>query len=197
MENETLFRILLAVLLVAFVAHRGYYTRKLARPDSQVVKARANTPLTVLASVLSLVALLATAIYLVAPGWVAWARLPLPVWLRWVGLGVVLAGFALLQWSHNALSRNWSDQPRLLADQTLVTSGPYRRVRHPIYTAFLLILSAPALLSANWLVGLAWIGSTALEVASRVRFEEALLAETFGERYRAYARQTGRLWPHL
>jgi len=195
MESETIFRILLAAVLIAFIAHRGYYSRKLARPDSQVVTARAASPLTVLANVLSVVALLATAIYLIAPGRLAWAALPLPTWTRWAGLGVSLAGFALLQWAHSALSRNWSDQPRLLADQTLVTTGPYHWVRHPIYTAFLLILSAPLLLSANWLVGLAWIGSTALEVGSRVRYEEALLAETFGASYESYTKTTGRLLP--
>jgi len=146
---------------------------------------------------MSALALGATAVYLIAPRLVAWAALPFPDRLRWAGAILALGGFALLQWSHAALSRNWSDQPRLLADQQLVTDGPYRRMRHPIYTAFLLILSAPLFLSANWLVGLAWLASTGLEVTSRVRYEEALLTQQFGDAYRMYASHTGRLLPRF
>ena len=197
MSEELPFRFTLLVLLVVFVIHRAYYTKKHVRPDSDEITARGHSAAQVLANGLSVLALGATVVYLVAPQLIDWAALPFPDWLRWAGVGIALAGFALLQWSHAALSRNWSDRPRLLADQQLVTGGPYRRVRHPIYTAFLLILSAPLLLSANWLVGLAWIASTAIEVLSRIRFEEALLAERFGAAYETYAKDTGRLLPRL
>jgi protein-S-isoprenylcysteine O-methyltransferase Ste14 len=61
----------------------------------------------------------------------------------------------------------------------------------------LLILSAPLLISSNWLIGLLWIAPTALEVASRIRYEEALLAEQFGDDYLEYMTHTGRLLPRL
>ena len=48
----------------------------------------------------------------------AWASLPLPLWLRWVGVGLGLSGFALLQWAQNTLGANWSDAPRML-DQAI------------------------------------------------------------------------------
>lgn len=197
MNNDLMFRILLMALLVFFVAHRGYYTKKYGRPESDIVTARGRSTTQSVANGLSLLALLATAVYLFAPQLLAWASLPFPLWLRWAGVGLAVVGFALLQWAHSALSRNWSDHPRLLAGQQLVTGGPYRWIRHPIYTAFLIILSAPLFLSANLLVGVAWIASTALEVVSRVGYEEALLAEQFGESYQAYASQTGRLLPRL
>jgi protein-S-isoprenylcysteine O-methyltransferase Ste14 len=183
--------------LLAFVGNRAYHTKRFGRPEADTVRARKKGALRKAADLANLLALLATAVYLVAPDRLAWATLPFPAWLRWAGVGVALAGFALLQWAHASLSRNWSDTPRFLKDQTLVTDGPYRWIRHPIYTAFLLILSAPLLLSANWLVGLLWIGSTAFEVASRIRFEEALLSEQFGEDYDAYMTGTGRLLPRL
>jgi len=65
------------------------------------------------------------------------------------GLGMALAGFALLRWSHQALGKNWSDRPRITQGQQLVSEGPYRRIRHPIYTAFLLILGSSLFVSAN------------------------------------------------
>ena len=198
MNNDLLFRLVLLGLLVVFVVHRGYYTKKYGRPDADTVRGREKSTAQSVAEGLSLLALLATAVYLIAPHYLAWASLPFPDWLRWAGAGIfVLSGFALLQSAHAALSRNWSDRPRLLTDQNLVTSGPYGFIRHPIYTAFLLILSAPLFLSANWLVGVLWIVSTALEVASRVRYEEALLAERFGESFKAYTSHTGRLLPRM
>jgi protein-S-isoprenylcysteine O-methyltransferase Ste14 len=197
MNNDLIYRLALLAVLAAFVVHRGYYTKKYDRPESETVRSRPKSATEKLVGGLNLLALLTTAVYLLAPGRLSWAALPFPAWLHWAGVGVALLGFALLQWAHNALSRNWSDTPRLLRGQTLVTIGPYGRIRHPIYTAFLLILSAPLFISANWLVGLLWIASTALEVAARIRFEESLLAEQFGEEYRHYMAHTGRLLPRL
>jgi protein-S-isoprenylcysteine O-methyltransferase Ste14 len=197
MENDLIFRILVLLLLAGFAAHRGYSTRKFARPPADTVVERKADRMQRAAGVLAIPALLATLLYVVAPRWVAWASLPLPAWLRWAGLGVALAGFTLLQWAHVALGRNWSDTPRLLRGQTLVREGPYRRIRHPIYSAFLLILGSTLLLSANWLVGGLWIAAAALDIASRVRFEDAVLEAQFGDVYRAYAKETGALLPRL
>jgi protein-S-isoprenylcysteine O-methyltransferase Ste14 len=85
----------------------------------------------------------------------------------------------------------------MIKAQSLVTSGPYRFIRHPIYTAFLFILGSTLFISANWLIGTAWIGMTVLEVASRVGFEEQLMLEYFGDQYRDYMKRTGRLLPKL
>lgn len=197
MPPELTYRLVLLAVLVAFVAHRGYYTRRFGRPDGDTLRAREGSAVRVVAGVLSLLALLASAIYIVSPRWLAWAVLPLPSWLRWGGLALVVIGFALLQWAHVALSRNWSDAPRLMEGQTLTTRGPYRWIRHPMYSAFLLILSAPLLLSANWLVGLPWIAATALDVAGRIRFEEGVLADAFGVEFSDYTQTTGRLLPRF
>ena len=84
-----------------------------------------------------------------------------------------------------------------MKEQTLVTSGPYQFIRHPIYTAFLLILGSTLFISANWLIGLCWIGMTVLEIVSRIQFEESLLVEYFGDQYRDYVKKTGRLLPKV
>ena len=117
--------------------------------------------------------------------------------MRWSGVGIALAGFALLQWAQNTLGKNWSDTPRMIKEQSLITSGPYHFVRHPIYTAFLLILGSTLLISANWLIGLAWISMTVLEVISRIGFEEQLMMEYFGDQYHKYMKRTGKLFPRL
>jgi protein-S-isoprenylcysteine O-methyltransferase Ste14 len=85
----------------------------------------------------------------------------------------------------------------MIKGQTLITSGPYQWIRHPIYTAFVLILGSTLLISANGLIGLAWLGMTALEILSRIRFEESLMLEYFGDQYRDYMKKTGQLLPRL
>lgn len=195
MNIELFFRAAFLTVLVAFAAHRGYSTRKFGQPAAATMKARPKDLWQALAGWLSAGAFLASLAYFIFPAAVQWAVAPFPAWLRGVGLGLALAGFALLQWAQITLGRNWSDAPRLLQYQTLTTTGPYRWIRHPIYSAFLLILSAPLFLTANGLIGLLWLTSTAIEIASRVAFEEGMLAETFGERYRHYAQHTGKLWP--
>jgi len=85
----------------------------------------------------------------------------------------------------------------MMKSQALVTSGPYQWIRHPIYTAFLLILGATFVISANWLIGLSFIGMTALEIASRIGFEESLMMEFFGNEYHEYMKRTGRILPKL
>jgi len=194
METETIFRIILPVLMIAFVAHRGYYVRKHGEEEN-TLKKREEGSASKVAGVLGLVGFLTMIAYVINPNWLSWANLPLPLWLRWTGIGIALMGFALLQWAQNTLGKNWSDTPRMIKEQTLVTSGPYRLIRHPIYTAFLLIMGSTLLISANWLIGLAWIGMTVLEIASRIGFEESLMLEYFGDQYREYMKKTGRLLP--
>ena len=195
MQNETIFRIILPVLIVAFIAHRGYYTKKAARPQSDTLKKREEGFVTKLAGILSLIGFVALIAYVINPQWLAWAALPLPLWLRWLGVGIALTGFAVLQWAQVTLGRSWSDTPRMMKEQALITSGPYQFVRHPIYTAFILILGSTLFISSNWLIGLTWAGMTVLDIASRIGFEESLMLEYFGEQYQEYMKKTGRLLP--
>lgn len=194
MEADIFFRILSPLLIIAFVVHRGYYVRKHGNEEN-TLKKREEGWASKVAGLLGLVGFIAFIAYAINPNWLSWAALPFPLWLRWTGIGIALLGFVLLQWAQNTLGKNWSDTPRMIKEQALVTSGPYQFIRHPIYTAFLLILGSILFISANWLIGLAWIGMTVLEVASRIGFEESLMLEYFGDQYQEYMKRTGRLLP--
>jgi protein-S-isoprenylcysteine O-methyltransferase Ste14 len=196
MNTETIFRIILPLLMVTFVAHRGYYVQKHGS-EQDTLKKREEGPVTKLAGLLGIMGFISLLAYVMNPGWLSWVSLPLPLWLRWAGIGLAALGFALLQWAQNTLGKNWSDTPRMMKEQTLITTGPYQFIRHPIYTAFLLIMSSTLLISANWLIGLSWTGMTVLEIASRIGFEESLMLEYFGDQYRTYMEKTGRLVPLL
>ena len=196
MDTEIVFRIILPLVMITFVAHRGYYVRKHGK-EQNTLKKREEGLVTKLAGLLGIIGLFSLLAYVVNPGWLSWATLSLPLWVRWAGIGVAVFGFALLQWAQNSLGKNWSDTPRMMKEQALITSGPYQSIRHPIYTAFLLIMGSTLLISANWLIGLSWIGMTVLEIASRIGFEESLMLEYFGDQYRDYMKRTGRLLPKL
>ncbi len=196
METETVFRIILPVLIISFALHRGYYVRKHGG-EQNTLKKREEGLVSKVAGLLGMLGFTAVLIYAIHPAWLSWSSLSLPPWTRWAGIGIALLGFALLQWAQDTLGINWSDRPRMIKEQSLITTGPYQLIRHPIYTAFLLILGSTLWISANWLIGLSWIGMTVLEVASRIDFEEKLMLEYFGDQYREYMKRTGRLLPRL
>ena len=194
---ETLFRIILPVLIITFAAHRGYYVKNFSQPEAVTVKKRQDGLASKVSRLLAMIGFVSVIVFVAKPSWLAFASLSFPDRLHWAGVVLALAGFALLQWAQVTLGKSWSDTPRMMKEQTLITSGPYQSIRHPIYTAFILILSSPLLISANWLIGLTWMGMTITEVASRIGFEESLMLEYFGDQYREYMNQTGRLLPRL
>jgi protein-S-isoprenylcysteine O-methyltransferase Ste14 len=195
--GEAIFRLITLLLLVAFILHRGYYTRKAERRGDEVKQEIPKEAQSRVAPILSMLALIATALYIAIPALVSFASLPLPLWMRWFGVLVALCGFGLLQWSQETLGNNWSDTPRLLEQQQLVTTGPYHWIRHPIYTAFLLILGSLLFITSNWLIGGLWLAAISIDIAARVRYEEALLATTFGDAYRSWASHTGAILPRF
>lgn len=132
--------------------------------------------------------------YMMNPGWMAWSSLNLPEWLRWVGvcLGVIAGG--LLMWTLRNLGRNLTDTVVTRRAHTLVSSGPYRWVRHPFYGGVALCILANALAAANWFLLLTGGVLVALLVV-RTRTEEEKLRLRFGDSYRAYVERTGRFLP--
>lgn len=134
-------------------------------------------------------------VYLVRPGWLRWASLRLPRGLRVLGGLLGAGGIALYGWTASTLQRALAPargQPRRVV---LVTWGPYRYVRHPMYAAFFLTGVGFFLLAANALIGLLWVGLVGLYIARRIPVEEAGLVARFGERYRAYAARTPAIAP--
>lgn len=132
--------------------------------------------------------------YMLNPMRMAWAALPLPVWLRWTGVAIGVAAGALLVWTLLNLGRNLTDTVVTRKAHTLVTTGPYRWIRHPFYVSTALSITANRLVAANWFLLVAgWL--TVLLLVIRTRREEGLLLARFGAAYRSYMDRTGRFLP--
>ena len=132
--------------------------------------------------------------YMVNPARMAWSSLPLPTWLRWVGVGVSVFGGALFIWTLRNLGKNLTDTVVTRREHTLVTTGPYRWVRHPFYVAAALTLLGNSLAAANWfLLGGGMLVFTLLAI--RTRIEEAELLARFGGAYEEYMGRTHRFLP--
>src|SRR5262245_52992704 len=134
--------------------------------------------------------------FLIQPRWIDFARLPLPAWVRLLGIPLGLAGVTLFTWMFRHLGLNVTSTSMPREKATLVTSGPYRWIRHPMYSAALILVAAFALLTSNAVALLGGLVMFAL-LAARSRIEEQRLVEKFGDDYRNYQQCTGRFLPSL
>ncbi len=132
-----------------------------------------------------------------ATRWLAFADYSLPAWAGWLGVALILAAVGVFWRAHHDLGRHWSPTLQIMADHTLVQSGLYRVIRHPMYASQLLWALAQPLLLQNWLAGVLSALLYAPLFIIRIPQEEALMLEQFGDQYRAYMQRTGRIFPRL
>jgi protein-S-isoprenylcysteine O-methyltransferase Ste14 len=120
----------------------------------------------------------------------------LPAVLSPLGLAIQSCGVLLAVWARRHLGRNWSGRVTLKVDHELVRTGPYRFVRHPIYTALLAMYAGTAVVSGEWhaLVGFVLVP---LAYWRKIRIEEANLAGAFGASWDDYRSSTPALVPGL
>ena len=111
-----------------------------------------------------------------------------------LGLALAIFGAVLAIFSRAMLGRNWSATVQLKQDHELITSGPYRFVRHPIYTGLLLLFLGNAVMVGDWR-GLLAVTIVFVSFWQKFRLEEVWLAEHFGEPYRLYQARTKALIP--
>jgi len=117
--------------------------------------------------------------------------------LAFSGCLLALAGAALVLRSRAELGPAWSFVPKADQSAGLVTTGPYRLVRHPIYLGLALLAMGQALAFGNWFCLLFVLSGIVPTFAWRAREEEKLLSRTFGERYTVYRQRTKMIIPHL
>ena len=129
--------------------------------------------------------------------WLDFADYSLPLWMGW--LGVALMAFALFVFAraHVDLKSNWSPTLEIFKGHTLVTSGIYKHIRHPMYASQWIWVIAQILLLWNWVAGPLDLLFFIPFYILRVHAEEKMMLDTFGDQYREYMKKTGGVIPRL
>jgi protein-S-isoprenylcysteine O-methyltransferase Ste14 len=115
----------------------------------------------------------------------------------WLGLSVLWCGVGLRLWCFHTLGQYFTFTVQTSADQTLVTAGPYRLIRHPSYAASLVGYLGVGLVIGNWWFMLGSLSGLTVGVLNRIRVEEQALAAELGPAYEAYAATRKRLIPFI
>jgi protein-S-isoprenylcysteine O-methyltransferase Ste14 len=137
-------------------------------------------------------------LFILMPEWFNWSAIPnYPRWIQWIGTTIGVLSIVLFVFVHIHLGKNFSYKLAIYDDHRLVKTGPYKFIRHPMYTAFIMLHVAIFLITANWFFGIIWIGGLTIILIFRIKREEKMLIDVFGEEYKNYIKHTGSLLPNL
>ena len=114
----------------------------------------------------------------------------------WIGIGVTACGMALAIWARSHLGANWSAAITIRTSHSLVSTGPYARLRHPIYSGLLFAFTGTALARGEWR-GLLALAIALIVWSIKARKEESWLRDEFGAQFEEYSQRTGFLLPRL
>ncbi len=171
-------------------------------PYRQAVRTAAKTDQRVTSTEKIILALLLAAMVILpliysVTDWLAFADYTLPTWMGWTGVGLMAIALLLFTRAHRDLQTNWSPSLEIYEGHNLITTGIYRFIRHPMYASQWVWVVAQILLLQNWVAGWADLAVFIPFYILRVRAEEKMLLETFGESYRRYREQTGGIIPRF
>jgi len=197
--DDTSIRIVIAAQLIALAVVRAYYGAPGAKQSEPMSTAQRSEPAW-LTAVLAMIAVLhfgAVLLYLANPWFLQWSAFGATTITRWLGIALSCLGIAGEVWAALALGASYSPKLRVADESVVVTAGPYRWIRHPLYAFWLPTAIGWGLATPNWFILLS--GAVLILVLALVRVprEEAMMLRGFGEQYRQYMQRTGRLIPRL
>jgi len=142
-------------------------------------------------------AMLFVPIIYVATPWLDFANYSLPPWTGWLGVVLMICSLIVFWRSHADLGLNWSPSLEIREKHELITHGIYGIVRHPMYASQWIWVIAQPLLLSNWVAGWLDLLIFILFYSLRVKAEEQLMLEQFGDQYRSYMQKVGAVFPKL
>ena len=195
--NENIFRILAAVILVTGMGISSYYRIKADKATGEKIPRKVDGSVMMsFIKIGGLILWLSPFVYLINPAWMAWSKIGLPEWVRWLGVLIGVLCTLGIYWLFSSIGSGISPTSATRQQHVLSAKGPYRWVRHPLYTIGSSMFISFGMMADNWFIALlgilAFIG-----MAIRTPKEEANLIEKFGDEYREYMKTTGRFLPKL
>jgi protein-S-isoprenylcysteine O-methyltransferase Ste14 len=201
MTGDLLFRICFWLLLGGVLGMRWFFSIRSRRSGARIAPDRAaiqreGLPMFLTRVIAGVVLLAVLILYGFGSPWMRPLAVPFPDGLRAAGFVLALAGLVFWIWTQIVLGREWSPQLQLQSGHRLVTTGPYARTRHPLYSAMAVWAAGFALVTANWIF-IAFAVLTPILLFLRVPREEKMMLDQFGEEYRKYMDRTGRFLPKI
>ncbi len=195
--NENIFRILAAIILLTGMGISSYYRIKADKETGEKISRKVDGSVMMnFIKIVGLILWLSPFVYLINPAWMAWSKIGLPEWVRGLGVGLGILCVLGIYWLFSSIGSGISPTSATRQQHMLSTKGPYRWVRHPLYTIGSSLFISFGMMADNWFIAtlgiLAFIG-----MAIRTPKEEANLIEKFGDEYREYMKRTGRFLPKL
>ena len=194
MQHDLIYRGILLVLFIAAFMMSEHFRGRADKQGGKIGRGGDGAAFLVPQAIITLATIGWLLTYLIVPQWIAWSQVELPRWMRFAGAGLGVAAVGLFVWMFKHLGANVTATAQTRPDAQLVTTGPYRWIRHPMYAFGVIWFLAIVLLTASWFIAVTGAAGFSFLVI-RCRREEANLIERFGDEYRAYMRRTGRFFP--
>jgi protein-S-isoprenylcysteine O-methyltransferase Ste14 len=192
-----MFRWFALAILLGAVGISGFYRRRARQQGETIARRQEGGFLLAIRAMTALLLIFPVFAYLARPQWMSWASFAAPEWMRWIGFILGLLVFSAVAWVLGSLGRNVSETVPTKREQQLVTFGPYRWVRHPLYTTGITLFVALGLMEASWFMLVMAMVAALLILLLVIPAEERGLVAKFGEEYRAYMGRAGRLLPRM
>jgi len=196
------FRLAFLSLWISLGIVRGYYGRKTKTHDSLAsITEKMKTAdmgmgkgLMVPTAIITVIGVIGFILYLLALPWWPWTHIPLGEYVQWIGIIVSIIPIFYLVWVHRHLDKQWSIALEIQEDHKLITTGPYKRIRHPMYLGIFVYTIGLCLISLDILVTLFFVFTIWVNYR-RIPNEEQMMIDQFGDEYIKYMGKTGRLIP--
>ena len=200
MVSETIYRLSFFILFILLLAMRVYFMIRIRRsggrilPDGKAIEREGGRGYFVFRVIIFVALIVFLVMYFAGTKWTNAFLFPLPAWLRWAGFALGIVTVIFWTWVQVTLDTQWSPQLQLTKGHRLITTGPYARIRHPLYAGMCGWFVSLSLLTANWI----FVSACVLTFAGllwRIPREEQMMIETFGNEYKEYMKRTGRFFP--
>jgi protein-S-isoprenylcysteine O-methyltransferase Ste14 len=192
-------RLVITAQLLAMGVVRAYFGAPRRKEPAEASADDAREP-ALLTAALGMIALLhfgAILAYLVNPSLLRWSAFEASETIRRIGIALSCLGMAGEIWAAVALGTSYSPMLRVADEHVVVTAGPYRWIRHPLYAFWLPVMVGWGVATCNWFIIVSGTALIVVLAVIRVPREEAMMLQGFGESYRRYMTNTGRFIPRL